>query len=412
MIPPSVPLRHIADVRVSNVDKRTIDGERSIRLCNYTDVYYRDAITDELDFMESTATLQQIRSFALRRGDTLITKDSETAGDIAVPAFVPKDLPGVVSGYHLAIVRPDPSRIYPAFLFRILQSDYEREQFTVAASGVTRYGLTYGAIRGVAVPQVIADLDDQRRIANFLDDQTSRIDQLIELRRAQRDQVGDWFRSYLEDMLSRSVEQQRLSSLTDPSRPIQYGIVLPGPNFDGGVPIVKGGDVAAHRMDPSGLNRTDPVIDAAYPRSRLAAGDLLIAIRGSVGELATVPPELAGANITQDAARIAPRGVDADWLRWTLQAPLVQGRIAERVTGATVRGINIGDLRRVLVPWVDRHKQTRLGMLAARTARHVKNLDFELTSSVARLQERKRALITAAVTGEFDVTTASGRGGG
>ncbi len=39
----------------------------------------------------------------------------------------------------------------------------------------------------------------------------------------------------------------RLMRLTQSDRPIMYGIVLPGPDYPGGVPIVKGGDVAPDR---------------------------------------------------------------------------------------------------------------------------------------------------------------------
>ncbi len=174
---------------------------------------------------------------------------------------------------------------------------------------------------------------------------------------------------------------------------------------------MKGGDVAAHRMQPELLSRTTPEIEARYPRSRLRAGDLLIAIRGSVGEVALVPTELAGANITQDAARIAATRCDRTWLRWVLQTPTVQGAIAARVTGATVRGINIGELRRVPIPAVDSNEQGRLGQrVEERADGHRRALD-SLAESARLLQERKWALITACVTGELDVLTASARAG-
>lgn len=129
-------LRHVADVLVSNVDKKSAEGERSVLLCNYTDVYYQTKITADLGFMAATATPSQIAKFGLRAGDSIITKDSETAGDIAVPAHVPRDLPGVVCGYHLALVRPRHAAIDSSFLGWSLQSDFMREQFAARASGV------------------------------------------------------------------------------------------------------------------------------------------------------------------------------------------------------------------------------------------------------------------------------------
>ena len=94
----TAPLKHLAQIMVSNVDKKAVEGELAVRLCNYVDVYKHDAITDELPFMDATASMEQIARFTLHAGDVLITKDSETAEDIAVSAYVPKDLPGVVCG--------------------------------------------------------------------------------------------------------------------------------------------------------------------------------------------------------------------------------------------------------------------------------------------------------------------------
>lgn len=98
-------LKHVADIRVSSVDKKSTDGDLPVRLCNYTDVYFNERITGSINFMEATATPSQIAAFGLRRGDVVLTKDSETPDDIGVSAVVAEDLPDLVCGYHLAIVR-------------------------------------------------------------------------------------------------------------------------------------------------------------------------------------------------------------------------------------------------------------------------------------------------------------------
>lgn len=99
-------LTDIAEVIVSPVDKKSVDGEVPVELCNYTDVYYNSYITRSIEFMEATATASEINKYTLQTGDVIITKDSETPGDIAVPAVVEEELGGVLCGYHLAIIRP------------------------------------------------------------------------------------------------------------------------------------------------------------------------------------------------------------------------------------------------------------------------------------------------------------------
>ena len=48
-------LKNIAKVNLSNVDKKSKDGEKAVLLCNYTDVYYNDFITSNISFMKATA---------------------------------------------------------------------------------------------------------------------------------------------------------------------------------------------------------------------------------------------------------------------------------------------------------------------------------------------------------------------
>jgi type I restriction enzyme S subunit len=145
-------LRHIASVKVSNVDKKTVEGQRSVRLCNYVDVYKNEYIIPSMDLMEATATDEQIRQFTLRANDVLITKDSETWDDIAVPAYVGVDLEDVICGYHLAQVRPLSDRVDGEYLFRCFQAEGICDQFRVSANGITRFGLGKFDIAGSLFP--------------------------------------------------------------------------------------------------------------------------------------------------------------------------------------------------------------------------------------------------------------------
>ncbi|MGH7717466.1 MAG: restriction endonuclease subunit S, partial [Gemmatimonadaceae bacterium] len=169
-------LKAIAAVQLSNVDKKSVEGQEAVRLCNYTDVYYNDRITADMDFMTATATTDQVRRFSLRKHDVLITKDSESWTDIAIPAVVAEDLPDVLCGYHLAHIRPDGSCHGP-FLARAFSAVGPRDQFRVAANGITRFGLGGDAVASGAF--AMPPEPEQRAIAAFLDRETARIDALV-----------------------------------------------------------------------------------------------------------------------------------------------------------------------------------------------------------------------------------------
>jgi type I restriction enzyme, S subunit len=162
-------VKHIATISPSNVDKKKYDGQKKVRLANYVDVYKNDRITEELDFMVATASENEITKFSLLAGDMIITKDSETWNDIAVPAFVPKTMKAVVCGYHLTLIRPNQAHVLGEFLFRTYQALGIRDQYHYNANGVTRYGLGSYWVNNGVVP--VPPIDEQHEIAEYIDKQ-------------------------------------------------------------------------------------------------------------------------------------------------------------------------------------------------------------------------------------------------
>ena len=55
-------LRNVSELRVSNVDKHTREGEAPVRLCNYVDVYKNDRIRLGMAFMAATATAEEVKA--------------------------------------------------------------------------------------------------------------------------------------------------------------------------------------------------------------------------------------------------------------------------------------------------------------------------------------------------------------
>ena len=299
---------------------------------------------------------------------------------------------------HIHVLRPN-SGVEPRFLTYALNS----VDFAAYITGSTRDKLTQDDMWSITVP--VAPHSVQVAIADYLDAETARIDALIEKKRRMVELLEERLSVLTDDVIwSDDPWTSPLMYRTDPSRPIMYGIVLPGPDVPDGVPIVKGGDVAAGRLSPELLNRTTREIEAPFARARLATDDLVFAIRGGIGDVDIVPSELAGANITQDVARVAPaRGVSPLWLRFVLRAPTVRRQCEARTTGATIKGLNIWELKRIRIPMSDSARQDRdLAVLIAAEARTERQMSL-LSRQIDLLVEHRQALITAAVTGQLEV---------
>ena len=159
-------LSAVAETIISNVDKKTKPNEHPVLLCNYTDVYRNSFILADMDFMSATATKREIAKCSLNEGDVIITKDSEKYDDIGVPALVRENVPDLVCGYHLVILRPAVSEIDGAYLFYALSAKEAQQQFHSYANGMTRFGLRKGDIGLVEIP--LPPLPAQRAISRVL----------------------------------------------------------------------------------------------------------------------------------------------------------------------------------------------------------------------------------------------------
>lgn len=144
-----------------------------------------------------------------------------------------------------------------------------------------------------------------------------------------------------------------LKRLISRSRPITYGIVQAGVDTPGGVPYIRPTDMTPRDgvRDQESLLRTTPEIAAAYLRSTILAGDIVLSIGPSYGKVMVVPESLSGANLTQGTARLAsgPES-DARFLYWAVQTSQARDFWDLSVAGATFRALNLEPLSRTPIP--------------------------------------------------------------
>ena len=169
-------LSKVSMILSSNVDKKTIENETLVSLCNYMDVYKNLIITREINFMKASAKKSEINKFLIKKDDVIITKDSETPDDIAISSYVSEDFDNVLCGYHLSIIRSNKSVVDGKFLSLFFKLDYTRHRFSILANGTTRFGLNLKEIENSKI--LVPSLEEQKKIANIifsLDDEISTI---------------------------------------------------------------------------------------------------------------------------------------------------------------------------------------------------------------------------------------------
>ena len=327
--------------------------------------------------------------------------------------------------YQKAIhrVRPLSDQEVPRFLYYTMRMLSAKGVFVAGSNPNTIDHLTAVQLRHYRI--LFPPCTEQNAIAAFLDNETEKIDVMVERKERLIELLQEKRTALVTRAVTKGIDPDapmkdsgvewlgkipaywqalRLFLLTPSDRGIMYGIVLPGPDVQVGVPIVKGGDVSSERLCVDRLNRTSFEIEARYVRSRLRGGDLVYAIRGSIGDVAMVPDELEGANLTQDAARVAYTDeTDGRWLLYALKSLAVFAQLESGALGATIRGINIRDLKRVVVPVPPNSEQRVLADYLDRETAGIDALVAKVHVAIDRLKELRTALIAAAVTGKIDV---------
>ena len=395
-------LLEVADAWTSNVDKHTVEGQPAVRLCNYVDVYKNDAITDSIDFMSASATREQIRKFRIRRDDTVITKDSETADDIGVPAFVEYEADDLICGYHLAIVRPDARRVVPKFLYWALDSEPTARQWGVTAAGVTRVGIRSTDLNKVTI--ALPPLDEQRAIADYLDRETAQIDALV----AKQEEFIGLLRERRSAEISHAVQaapsRVKLKYVAGAG---QYGLNFPASEYvNTGTRLLRTSDLVGGRMTPSSDGIFVPE-QAVSERDRLASGDLLLSRSGTVGRGFVVPPEAEGMTFAGFLVRFRPKpDMDGRYLGYCTQTAEFQRVVQSEAVSSTIQNFNADRYGNVDIPMLPIDAQLRVVNRLDEQTAQIDALISKAGEHIALAKERRAALITAAVTGQFNVRTA------
>ncbi len=179
-------LGDIAKIEISGVDKKTIEGETPVRLCNFVDVYYNWAITKEKakSFMVASAKQTEIDKCSIGKGMVAITKDSETRDDIGVATYIADDFEYVLLGYHCALITPNPAIVDGKYLNAFMHTRYIQKYFENNASGSgQRYTLSNDTISNI--PVLLPSIEEQHTIGKVLAD----IDRKIELNKQINDNL-------------------------------------------------------------------------------------------------------------------------------------------------------------------------------------------------------------------------------
>lgn len=389
----------------------------------------KDGFLDLHDVQLMNFTPKEQATFSLMPGDVLVTEGSGSLGSVGASAVWREDLAGTVCFQNTLIRLRPRDGVDARWLYWWARSAFASGAFASIASGANIYHLSAERVR--ALPVRMVDSDQQRCIADFLDTETAHIDRLITAQQTvetvlmERREAGviaavtgahyDSRRpSELAwaDSLPEEWQEVRLGLLTKMGSGHTPSRSHPEWWIDTSIPWITTGEVQQVRND-----RLEVITETREKISRTGlansaaelhpAGTVVLCRTASAGYSAVMGTDMA---TSQDFVTwtCGPR-LDPFYLLWCLRA-MRQDLLGRLAMGSTHKTIYVPDLQMLRIPLPPVEKQREI----VKGIRTQNNRTDRLVDAVrkqrALLLERRQALITAAVTGEFDVSTASGRG--
>jgi type I restriction enzyme S subunit len=328
----------------------------------------------------------------IRDGDVIV---STVRPNLNAVALVPVSLDNEICSTGFSVLRPSPN-LLSGYLFAFVRSSGFVSDLVAKTTGANYPAVNDGEVKAVSLP--VPPLVEQERIVRLLDD----ADELQKLR-AEADRrtaalIPAVFHEMFGDPEHTRYPVKPLVELVVPGRPITYGILKPGPEIENGVPYVRVVDIKESRLHVEQLKKTTTEIANQYRRSMLLPGDLLVTIRGTVGRTCVVPEELKGANITQDTARLAVLpSIQRTYIEEFVNTPWAQSWMNHHTQGQAVKGINLGDLKKLPVPV----PPAPLQMEFAERVSEIRELGAEQAASRRHLEGLFQSMLHRAFNGEL-----------
>lgn len=385
-----LPLSAIGD-QVDRVSSWTPEREDPDGVFTYVDLSALDqnakvvSRARELECSDAPSRARQL----IRAGDVLVSTVRPNLNGVAL---VPPELDGATASTGFCVLRPRARQLDARYLYQWVRSPRFVSDMVRKATGASYPAVSDRIVFESKLP--LPPLPEQRRIAEILD----KADALRPKRRAALAQLDTLTQSIFHDMFGdpstnpSGFPTKTLASLVREDDTINYGVVQPGDDFDGGIPLVRVGDLLEGRVSHTSLKRIAPSVEAAYKRSRLRGDEILVSCVGSVGVVAAVEESQKGFNIARAVARVpVAESIERSFVIAYLKTDYVQRYFVSELRTVSQPTLNIKQLSetRVFIPPIElqRHFTNRAAALEALKGTHRAHLG-ELDALFASLQHR------------------------
>ncbi|MFF2541678.1 hypothetical protein ACFVUY_03860 [Kitasatospora sp. NPDC058063] len=350
-----------------------------------------------------------LRDHELVRGDLVLEKSGGSADQpVGSVALFDLQTRAVCSNFNarMQVSSSVDSRFVCYLMNGLYWSGFTR-QFVKQTTGIQNLDAEAFLSQHCKIPPI----DEQRRIAEFLDGETAQIDQILHFRRSQMALLDGRESSLLDEAYTaKGSEEIRLKHLSSriTSGPRGWGDLI----SDEGTPFLRIMNIPRRgvRLELSDLARVAAPCGAERERTRTRAGDVLVSITADIGSVGVIDNCTADGNVSQHIALVRPIKslCDSDWLAYAIKSPAAKRQLASNSYGGAKAGLGLGEIGDLRLPALTLATQQRVALRINEMTRDSEFVREAVMRQIALLTERRHALIVAAVMGQIDVTAGQG----
>ena len=306
----------------------------------------QNCIVTECNTFITQAGLDNSAAKMMKPDSVLIALTGATTGKVGYLTF------DACANQSVTGIQPN-DKFVPKYLYYYLLGI--RQKILDDSYGGAQKHISQGYVKNLKIP--LGTICEQREMAERFE----HVDRIISLRQQEIKRLDDLIKARFVEMFGDPVVNDRgwqkitLFESLEAGRTVTYGIVQTGDEFENGTPVFRPIDIAGgHVPKREELKKTDPLISAQYKRTLLKGNELLITVRGSVGETFQTTDEFKGCNVGRN---IVPLVTDSNKvLQRFLQELFAQDAIKNWLKGITkgiaLQGLNMGEFKEmpVIVP--------------------------------------------------------------
>ena len=325
---------------------------------------------------------------------------------------------GIITSAYLAVT---PTKVDPQFFNHLLRA-YDVTKVFYSMGGGLRQSMKFSDVK--RLPILVPPPTEQIEIAAFLDRETGKIDALVEEQRRLIELLKEKRQAVISHAVTKGLDPNApmkpsgIDWLGDvPSHwelgPIKrFAAVIDCKHhtvefIDEGLPVVSIRELEGDKINLENAKLTSRAEWEFLREGRVpCSGDLILCRNASVGAVGQVE---AGMDFCmgQDVCLIRPREPDS-FFHSVLSSSIIRSQIDALLVGATIRRLNVEAIRNLDMVLPPKAERLDIAEFLKEESTMIDSLIAEATSAIELLQERRSALISAAVTGKIDVRGLAG----